>query len=502
MAKYANIVIVLFACPALALGQTKTAVTVCQPLQRDSAVHVFPARLEPSNLVEVRAFSACVVSQIKVRPGELVRQGDVLLEFDKEARLAALQQAAKQTAKQKGELDRLQSLLEQAGKLSQTSDKETLAKNHQDAWAGLQGPLEEAFKLTAAYQKKHPFAPAEKLQSLRSILDRATRLSRALPQGKATFLLEETLRQLRPLLRPALPADDQDAQSLAQALRKLEPVLDQLFLYTAAQSPEALAALKAETGLAEKQWTFSRKTLAMLQVELAQHTLVAPVAGKIVELKARTGDRFEAGAKVGAIATSGAIRISFDVDQQLFLEFQALRQSKKISDFPAQLGLNEEPGFPYAGNLEWADNPTKSTAGQARFYAAFPDPMGALAKKLASTKPTLRVRLPLGKSHPVLMVPQRALGSADDGGNFVLVATPDNLAARRQVALGKRDGYLQAIETGLKADDWVVIGSERLKDSLNQGNLNRNDFVSDIQLVNIRPGTRIEPLRITLPEPK
>src|SRR4029077_19901288 len=105
-----------------------------------------------------------------------------------------------------------------------------------------------AFKLTAAYQKNHPFSPAEKLQSLRSLLDRASRLLRALPQGKTTFLLEETLRQLRPLLRPALPTEDRDADTLAQALRKLEPVLDQLFLYAAAQSPEALAALKAETG--------------------------------------------------------------------------------------------------------------------------------------------------------------------------------------------------------------------------------------------------------------
>ena len=55
-----------------------------------------------------------------------------------------------------------------------------------------------------------------------------------------------------------------------------------------------------------------------------------------------------------------------------------------------------------------------------------------------------------------MLVPDAALGS-DQAGRYVLVVNGDNVVEQRKVTTGPLEGELRVIESGLKADDRVVV---------------------------------------------
>jgi multidrug efflux system membrane fusion protein len=70
----------------------------------------------------------------------------------------------------------------------------------------------------------------------------------------------------------------------------------------------------------------------------------------------------------------------------------------------------------------------------------------------------VRVRLPIGKPHPALLVIDRAIGS-EQGLKYVYVVDQENKAQQRRVETGPlQDDGLRVITSGLKADDSVVVG--------------------------------------------
>ena len=68
----------------------------------------------------------------------------------------------------------------------------------------------------------------------------------------------------------------------------------------------------------------------------------------------------------------------------------------------------------------------------------------------------VRVRVPFEQQENALLVPDVALGS-DQAGRYVLVVNGENVVEQRKVQTGPLEGELRVIESGLKADDRVVI---------------------------------------------
>jgi RND family efflux transporter MFP subunit len=70
----------------------------------------------------------------------------------------------------------------------------------------------------------------------------------------------------------------------------------------------------------------------------------------------------------------------------------------------------------------------------------------------------VRIRLPQGRTLPnALLIPDRAIQS-DQGGQYVLVAGPDNVVEQRHITLGELQGGLRVVVSGLGAQDRVVVG--------------------------------------------
>ena len=69
----------------------------------------------------------------------------------------------------------------------------------------------------------------------------------------------------------------------------------------------------------------------------------------------------------------------------------------------------------------------------------------------------VRVRIPQGEPKASLLVPDAALGS-DQGGRYLLVVNKDNVVEQRKVELGQQVDTLRVIESGITAEDRVIVG--------------------------------------------
>ncbi|MFL9825396.1 efflux RND transporter periplasmic adaptor subunit [Rhodoplanes sp. SY1] len=122
-----------------------------------------------------------------------------------------------------------------------------------------------------------------------------------------------------------------------------------------------------------------------------------------------------------------------------------------IKKVPIEIATQTETGYPHVGTLDYvAPNVTTSTGTlQAR---------AVLANKDRSLLPGyfVRVRIPIERIPSGLLVPDTAIGS-DQGGRYVLVVAADGTVEQRKVQVGPQIGELRVIESGLTADDRIVV---------------------------------------------
>jgi multidrug efflux system membrane fusion protein len=160
---------------------------------------------------------------------------------------------------------------------------------------------------------------------------------------------------------------------------------------------------------------------------------------------------------------------------------------------PLYISLPGEEGFPHEGKINFVNNQVNPNTGSIAVRGVFsnpkPDtlrhsimtaasvvgmaanpqltwPISWLAQtrarrpglRLMSPGMFVRVRLPIGRPHPALLVIDRAIGS-DQGLKYVYVLDKDNKVQTRSVTTGAlQDNGLRVITEGLKPDDWVVVG--------------------------------------------
>jgi multidrug efflux system membrane fusion protein len=173
----------------------------------------------------------------------------------------------------------------------------------------------------------------------------------------------------------------------------------------------------------------------------------------------------------------------FDVDEPTLLRLRrAINQGKLHppqagEDPPVLMGLQGEDGFPHQGSVNFVNNQVNPTTGSISVRGVFPNPRPPGGIRLLSPGMFVRIRLPIGKPHPALLVIDRAIAS-DQGLKYVYVIDAKNEVQYRRVTTGplQEDG-LRVIVDGLKRDDWVVVGG----------------------LQQVSPRLRIQPERIPMP---
>jgi multidrug efflux system membrane fusion protein len=104
------------------------------------------------------------------------------------------------------------------------------------------------------------------------------------------------------------------------------------------------------------------------------------------------------------------------------------------------------------------NNRVNSGTGSITVRGVIANPKPEDGVRLLTPGMFVRVRLPIGKPHPALLLIDRAIGS-EQGLKYVYVIDSKNIAQQRRIETGplQEDG-LRVVTSGLKPDDWVVVG--------------------------------------------
>lgn len=183
--------------------------------------------------------------------------------------------------------------------------------------------------------------------------------------------------------------------------------------------------------------------------------------------------------QLATIVAMDPIYVNFTVNEQdvLRIRAEAARRGLTTADlkqFPIEIGLQTETGYPHEGHLDYVAPTLNSSTGTLAVRGLVPND-----KRVLLPGYFVRVRVPFTQEKDALLVPDTALGS-DQGGRYLLVANKDNVVEQRKVQIGPVDNGLRVIEDGLKPDDRVVIAG----------------------LLRVIPGQKIDPQMTKMDQPQ
>jgi len=127
------------------------------------------------------------------------------------------------------------------------------------------------------------------------------------------------------------------------------------------------------------------------------------------------------------------------------------RDFEKGEEITLALGLANEEGFPLKGRLNYADPSVDPASGTITVRGIFPNPGRVIVPGLFA-----RVRVALEEKPDALLVPERALGT-DQEGRYLLVVDKKDVVERRKVKVGSQEGELRVIDSNLGPDDLVIV---------------------------------------------
>lgn len=204
-----------------------------------------------------------------------------------------------------------------------------------------------------------------------------------------------------------------------------------------------VAAAAANTQLAAINYSYTR--------------VLAPFAGRVSAHLVSIGDLVGTQpTKLATIVQMQPIYVTFNVSEQEVLRIRAnIRKSGKrpedIQSIPVEVGLQGETGYPHRGHMDYVAPTVDPSTGTLAARGVLDNADIALLPGYFA-----RVRVPLETDVNALLVPNAALG-ADQGGRYVLVVGDDNVVDQKHVTTGPVKGAFRVIETGLTAEDNVIV---------------------------------------------
>jgi RND family efflux transporter MFP subunit len=206
----------------------------------------------------------------------------------------------------------------------------------------------------------------------------------------------------------------------------------------------------------------AQRDLALENVEFTK--IRAPFSGRIGKRMIDPSNLVKANDTILAnIKSLDPIYATFDLDEQTLLRLRRLvREGKIVSarnePVTVYIGLADEEGYSLAGVIEFIDNKVEAGTGTLRVRAEVKND-----KLLLSDGLFVRIRLPVGKPKPSLVIPEEALGS-DQGQRYVYVLNDKDEVVYRAVKLGPQVERLRVIEEGVKPSDRVIVsGLQRVR---------------------------------------
>jgi multidrug efflux system membrane fusion protein len=226
---------------------------------------------------------------------------------------------------------------------------------------------------------------------------------------------------------------------------------------------------KASLEQAEGRIKTAEAQLKTARLNLSFTNVYAPISGRASRYYYTPGNLVsENQTLLTTIVSMEKMYTYFDVEERTF---QRLIGSSTgfIPAVTVRMAIEGETGFPHRGQLNFINNQVNPSTGTIALRAVFDNERtkGGMWKLLPGM--FVRVRIDLGSPYRATLVIDRAIGS-DQGLKFVYVVDGENKVQYRRVKTGplQEDGLrvLEAYkpgtdkepETGVKPDEWVVVG--------------------------------------------
>lgn len=213
---------------------------------------------------------------------------------------------------------------------------------------------------------------------------------------------------------------------------------------------------RAQLGKAQAGVRAAKAAMRTAELNLSYTRITAPISGRIGRNLVDVGNLVGAQERteLTTIVRSDLIYAYFTISEREWVRYQASRSSTARDEgegMPLFLGLSGRKDFPYEGKLDFINNRVEAATGTIQVRGLFPNPDLKILPGLFA-----RIRIPLGQTKGALLVPDSALGR-DQQGRFLLVANTENVTEYRPVKTGELVDGMRVINTGINADDRVII---------------------------------------------
>jgi RND family efflux transporter MFP subunit len=273
-------------------------------------------------------------------------------------------------------------------------------------------------------------------------------------QGTTLFTIEPDTYKFK--LEQAQAAEAGAQASLKQAEADYKRQVDLVARQAVSQAILDTSTSSRDNAQANLQQAEANTKIAA--VNFSYTNVVAPFDGIVSAHLVSVGELVGVASptQLATIVQLDPIYVNFNVNEQdvLRIRAEARRRGLTASDLtrlPIEVGLQTESGYPHKGNLDYAAPTVNLSTGTLAVRGVLPNPDRVLLPGYF-----VRVRVPYDQQENALLVPDVALGS-DQSGRYVLVVNGENVVEQRKVQTGPVEGELRVIESGLKADDRVVI---------------------------------------------
>ena len=197
-------------------------------------------------------------------------------------------------------------------------------------------------------------------------------------------------------------------------------------------------------------------TLDQAQLDFEYTEVKTPISGRVGKTLVKLGNLVgeSEATHLTTVVAYDPIYVNFNISERALLSASRAGDASErpdITTIKAYMRRAIDKGFPFVGNLEYADLGVDQSTGTFMIRGIFPNPTKTILPGLF-----VRVRIPMGTTENAVLVPERSLG-ADQAGRFVMVVGDDNVVERRNVEVGAKYEDMVVVSDGLNGDESIVI---------------------------------------------
>ena len=251
-----------------------------------------------------------------------------------------------------------------------------------------------------------------------------------------------------------------EAAKVRLASAERESARAEQMLKTQAISVEGADQRVTRLGESKAALAAALANLEMARLNLDYSQIRSPIDGRIGRALVTLGNNVSGvdgmNTLLATIVSVDPVHAYADLDEAVLLKLNRFRAEKRLPTdgqgrVQVGLGLADEEGFPHQGVVESFDTRLDRDTGSLMFRVLLPNPDERLVPGLFA-----RINIPVGPAGIALVVPDSVIGT-EQSLKFAYTVSASNTVEKRFVTLGPLVQGKRVIQSGLKAEDRVIV---------------------------------------------